>query len=792
MRLQSKSSSNGEAKKERPYSAEMSGSRTVQREVSRHLAALARARHLQHSPERRVENEPEAEVIPRIGNTLVPYRIHEPATHAQRLSQLCYEKYKKNEAAMEAGTLRARTLRKPLAPTRSVDFGLLPNAWRPTWEDVLAESHASHSPLALAAANLIAGRSVAKALRPEEQPEGLEKLQEGVLDLKAWVRLANGGSTRSKVRAPEFSELPKILAMPEKVLAALFLLHDVSVVQEADLSGMGLEKAPSALRTFPGLRSIDLSHNRTLTCLQALGSCMELQAVRLCGCQKLWNLKPLASLPVLLALDLADCDSLTDLRGLLAGYEGPRPEDAALSPRPPSRGRSPATQARDQVQSGALTQRSARAPREETLLPRPVRPLGHPTLRWLGLSGCKNLHSAELLTACQDLCYVDLFDCSSVDGFHCFCACNAAKVEHLVWPSLDHLTTFAKQAALPAARTWELLSLAVDSVRQKQRCLEDHAPLPPLQKLARTAAREAAQRAEKDLGAVEEVQIPKTWLFPEEMPDTDVEDEMSDGLPDTRGTVSQCIHPYTWVRKLRADGFKPGPALQGTQLFHALDRDRDGLLSQKEFAFLDQEFGSPEEVNEAIGFLLKRHQMVHDVVAKDLAGNRKKIDTKRLVECMVIAGAEEECAQRASAAILYCTNTRGTCQEALQQGLGGFVLVYTMSLLQSLQQFLMDTFGGLKRAFEQLDITGRRRITLEDFTSVISDLQWPDISPGVLEVMFRLLDRDCTGAFLEKDMAAFEQFNAEKCPGSATMKGASSQMLSSMKWMLAMNVSIVR
>ncbi|CAJ1341204.1 unnamed protein product [Effrenium voratum] len=679
MRLQSKSSSNGEAKKERPYSAEMSGSRTVQREVSRHLAALARARHLQHSPERRVENEPEAEVIPRIGNTLVPYRIHEPATHAQRLSQLCYEKYKKNEAAMEAGTLRARTLRKPLAPTRSVDFGLLPNAWRPTWEDVLAESHASHSPLALAAANLIAGRSVAKALRPEEQPEGLEKLQEGVLDLKAWVRLANGGSTRSKVRAPEFSELPKILAMPEKVLAALFLLHDVSVVQEADLSGMGLEKAPSALRAFPG----------------------------------------------------------------------------------------PATQARDQVAKTYLNKMQGNAEPK-------MRGLGGflfmawlgaapgRALSWLGLSGCKNLHSAELLTACQDLCYVDLFDCSSVDGFHCFCACNAAKVEHLVWPSLDHLTTFAKQAALPAARTWELLSLAVDSVRQKQRCLEDHAPLPPLQKLARTAAREAAQRAEKDLGAVEEVQIPKTWLFPEEMPDTDVEDEMSDGLPDTRGTVSQCIHPYTWVRKLRADGFKPGPALQGTQLFHALDRDRDGLLSQKEFAFLDQEFGSPEEVNEAIGFLLKRHQMVHDVVAKDLAGNRKKIDTKRLVECMVIAGAEEECAQRASAAILYCTNTRGTCQEALQQGLGGFVLVYTMSLLQSLQQFLMDTFGGLKRAFEQLDITGRRRITLEDFTSVISDLQWPDISPGVLEVMFRLLDRDCTGAFLEKDMAAFEQFNAEK------------------------------
>ncbi|CAL1155108.1 unnamed protein product, partial [Cladocopium goreaui] len=130
---------------------------------SKHLSSLLTARHLHHSPERRHENGEVAEevfgsiqeTIPRIGNTLVPYRIHEPAAHAQRISQLCYERYKKNEDAMEAG-LAARLGDLTVAKTRSTwtldAFHLLPNAWRPTWKDVATEAAVSKSSFPLAAA----------------------------------------------------------------------------------------------------------------------------------------------------------------------------------------------------------------------------------------------------------------------------------------------------------------------------------------------------------------------------------------------------------------------------------------------------------------------------------------------------------------------------------------------------------------------------------------------------------------------------------------------------------------
>lgn len=62
----------------------MAGSRQVQQQVSTHLAALKGARHLHHSPERR-ETEPLYSSIPRIGNTLVPFRASHHGNNGYRL-----------------------------------------------------------------------------------------------------------------------------------------------------------------------------------------------------------------------------------------------------------------------------------------------------------------------------------------------------------------------------------------------------------------------------------------------------------------------------------------------------------------------------------------------------------------------------------------------------------------------------------------------------------------------------------------------------------------------------------
>eukprot|EP00913_Durusdinium_trenchii_P027643 g25924.t1 len=291
-------------KVERPHSADMAGSRSVQRQVSRHLASLLTARHLNHSPERRHNDETakhveraaadaaeasKEDVIPRIGQTL---------------------RYKKNEAAIEAGigarleSSGSKVLGgRPFAEPRSFPF---------------------------AAASVIAGRSIASALQPRSVwPEEceLQKLSEtleagGVLDLKAWVRLATASGNRSTARGKETAQLPSILSMPEKVLAVIFLFYGANrVIRQMDLSGMGLDEAPSCLKAFQGAELKMLEASR---------------GISLSGCQKLSNVKPLGSLMRLCAVDFSGCESLFDVSHLLSGgYDPPAdPMEEMISLRP--------------------------------------------------------------------------------------------------------------------------------------------------------------------------------------------------------------------------------------------------------------------------------------------------------------------------------------------------------------------------------------------------------------------------------------------------------------------------
>lgn len=815
-----RSTAEGGKSSSRPASAEMTGSRTVQRLVSKHLSSLLTARHLHHSPERRFESGEEAfrsiEAIPRIGNTLVPYRIHEPAAHAQRISQLCYERYKKNEDAMEAG-LAARMGDFPVAKTRTTwtldAFHLLPNSWRPTWKDVATEAAVSKSSLPLAAASLIAGRTVANVLQPRSVwPEEceLQKLSQALetgplLDLKAWVRLANASSSRGR-NTTEVSQLPTILSMPEKVLAVIFLLYDVSAISQIDLSSMGLEEVPASLRAFRGIRSIDLSLNRNLVSLGALAGLSSLEALRLCGCQKLSNVKALSLSLQLVAVDFSGCELLHDVTPLLGGgYDPPADRMAYListrSPHPSRVGRvdsptKPHPEKEELEDDVLLKCRKRDALGEQDLWPPPVRLLGHPSLRWLCFNGCKALRGGlDHLPRCPELRYVDLYGCENADSFSCFIASAASKMEHFVWPSLEQLMNFIHRAALPDERSWELMHAAVTSVEEKKRAAENNGEgqerperiLLPMQKLVRNTAREAALKAAQEMG-LREVRPPKPppSKFPEVISDTDEAEGSVEGSEheevQERGNVEQCIRPFAFVRKLKAEGFRPGTALQGTRLFAILDRDRDGVLSKKDFSLLDLDFAGPEPVNDAIGRLLQRHDMVHDVVARDLAGNQNKLDKKRLVECMVIAGVEEELAGNTARCLLHCARSMfrcalgrpDACKVAIQHSLGAGVVVYTLELLSSLQKFLEEKTKNLKKAFRSLDVTERGRLTFEDFESGLKQLGWPEASiSGLLEVIFRILDRDGTGAILEKDFSVFQNFDKDKMLESMVRVGRS-------------------
>eukprot|EP00439_Symbiodinium_sp_Y106_P087511 s2_g65.t1 len=238
----------------------------AQPEVSKHLRGLAGAHYVFHSPERRRDVDGDEDSSePRLGSSLVPYRVHEPAAHAQHLSQLQYETYMKRKAAPE----------DPMQPARA-------EASRPRSKAVAAASDGSDL-------------------------EGLSSalLREGLLDLKAWIRFANTASNqRSMAPRKGSKDGPQIRAYYrptwEKVLAVVAMLYDVGDVRQVDLSGMGLET--------------DLSFNRNLVSLASLASCSAVEAIRLGSCLKLTDLKPLASLTKL----SADAGPL-----LAGGYEPP-------------------------------------------------------------------------------------------------------------------------------------------------------------------------------------------------------------------------------------------------------------------------------------------------------------------------------------------------------------------------------------------------------------------------------------------------------------------------------------
>lgn len=753
--------------------------------VKRPLSARA---HVRWSPERRLctNGFTDTDLLPprtisRIGEKLAPYRVHEPSCLSQQLAQASYEQFKLVEEACGASSASVPDKQAPAVSSSPLAaLSLLPSAWRPTAEEVAEEASASRCTKAQAAASLIAGREYVMALtktkhKSPELGDLTVSLQEGHLDVKAWVRWLNSTAVPSRARVTQASERCKSLPVPEKVLAALALLCNVRQVRSVDLSSLGLEKVPGALRAYQGVRSVNLSFNRPLRSLADLPTSLE--AVDLAGCQNLTDVSPLGTLPILKAADLSCCGSLADVTPMLAG----------LVPSISGRGSSIVdgrNVKEEQVEGHVCASQTERSSCRRLFL-QEVAALGHPSLSWLCLSGCEKLQSGvELLSRCQALSFVDLFDCLMVEPERCYTASFATHIQNLVWPSVSMLGEYARREALPTPRLETMLEKAAAAVVLKQEFAANRQRaewLGEMSKQTVTSTVDAAERAFKDLeipGKRDALALTETPIFAEVAwqasrgGDNDSGGKIAGTRRVARGKLASCIGPFAFSCGLRAANFKAAGGLQHCALFKILDADRDGWISKEDFKILTKPAVPQEKMAYAIGAVLGRHNGACDTTAADFAGDRSKIDRPRIVECLVIAGVDAQLANLVAEAIDFCaqgvlpafSEVADAVKAALKHGLSCFVIAYEASLVEDFRDFLKHKYETPSQAFAAFDTNGNGSVSLEEFRRVAADtLQWPKAAvPSASEVVFRILNRSGNHKLEAQDFDALDVFSANR------------------------------
>ncbi|CAE8586884.1 unnamed protein product [Polarella glacialis] len=419
--------------------------------------------------------------------------------------------------------------------------------------------------------------------------------------------------------------------------------------------------------------------------------------------------------------------------------------------------------------------------------------LGHPSLKWLCLSGCQCLEfGVELTKCCKALAFVDLFECLKVQPEAVDAVSSALQIRHLVWPSVDMLGDFAKVKEWPHSRLRRALQDATAAVAWKCEVAtagRGEARLPTLLGTRLAAAKQAAERAARDMGLSTDSR-PLISDTPRGMLALFAEADswqLVEGQVETRGGNSKgardiaqdlptlkwtwCISPLSFSRGVHASKFKMEAELQYSELFHAIDLDRDGGISLQDLREIANATVLKADVDSAVAVLLCRHRCWCDAAAADLAGNRLQIDRSRITECLVVAGVDETMAPVVAEAIAYCSAERlkgidlkeRGFQAAIAHGLSGYAVAYAAALLESFLESLKQMFQASEEAFSWFDAESSGSIASEELCTKLQNVAWQGASePGDREVVSRILDLSGTGKITSQEFTTFWAFEAAR------------------------------
>lgn len=372
-------------------------------------------------------------------------------------------------------------------------------------------------------------------------------------------------------------------------------------------------------------------------------------------------------------------------------------------------------------------------------------PLGHPALRRVAFSSdlrmCQGL---DVLTLCENLEFVDLWNCGPAGSNVGFCAAlwrGGSRDGKVVWPSRSMLESLARLEGWDAAQLESAMMDAQLAADEKlRRALERHrsASLPRETALANSLLTSAVaackafdstgvelSEAEEILHAQEESLAMTTVTPPPEKP--------------------RRISPEAFCRALRrlAGGFCPG-GVELTEIFMSLDSDLNGALSLEDMLSLNDTplpvsgIASVQAVFER--FFGKDNDAAATELTKGLDQDAK-IDKAQVVSGLLSAGFEDVQAESVAAGLIWSS---GGVVRGVLPALDALLIEAVMDRVQTFRIRLRNKFRSSEKAFVLFDLNRSGKISEDEFMqSVDSELGWPGESQDeVKQQIFHVLDAD--------------------------------------------------
>jgi len=745
-----------------------------------------------------------------------------PQSHAQRVAELHYDQFcmrrLQNHRSESSTSEPAPSRRRKKLFDASCPWAQLPPSLRPAAFEVEMEMRQTGRELNEALAALVVGRNHASTLAtlakadspashevkrsvkpssttptsrecgyssPTSDLNDLHTLMPAmmrpgstVLNVKACLDLASNGAFEM--------ERPQ----PSRIVAAAALLQgtegmaQISTVQMEDV---GLQEAPDTLHLLSSLSSISLSGNTILQNVAALKKCNDIRSLDLSGCSTLRDIQVLGLLPFLEVADLSFCSNIEDVTPLLVsaqmdGLVGAVNVDLSNL----SRAASPAKSVR-RFRAQISEQNHDRVASQGR-----KKQLGHPSLRWLSMTGCTSLKRGILhLNSCDALVYVDLYGCLDVDLSECFIASQAVALRGtFIWPSRSILAKSVLAQNSSQSQQNAILAAAANAIAEKLAVARGRRPvpagthgLPSLTGTAKSDAMKSAISAASDMGIFTSADQAK-WDAGGSQEETRANASIAGGERtyhlrscDARdaggskprlGSAQPRLGPVDFARAVHAVGFEDPNGVDICDMFKILDEDNDGGLTIDELCKL--EYGPPAQADSdaAIECLLKRKRGSVEAVAADLAGNREEVDKFRLEECLIVSGIEEASARRIANALAHscCGIPEGdeNAEELLLNALYGYVVARSIALMKDFREHLHSRFTRCEDAYWVFSESRQGSVSWDEFQRRILDpIKWPAANTaGAVDNLFRALDMEGSGSISLSAFQLLEVFQPDK------------------------------